>query len=107
MGGIKDAGFGTTINIINGAKECGKGGDEEEAKVQNRIKYYKAFRKQFGIDTITESDASMGCKDQEEFPDGSAGSQYGYFVKGSAGKCVITKGQTEYSIYTPDDYKRC
>lgn len=40
-------GFGMTINIINGGKECGKGGND---KADNRINLYKRFSQLLGVD---------------------------------------------------------
>lgn len=40
-------GFGMTINIINGGKECGEGPHE---KASNRVNLYKRFAQQLGVD---------------------------------------------------------
>lgn len=100
------AGFGTTINIINGAKECDK--TTEDARAANRISYYKSFLDHFDIDDKGETDASMSCKDQKAFPTNSAGKVYSYFTKSDTkNKCKVVNWATEYSVYTQDDYKRC
>jgi hypothetical protein len=49
----------------------------------------------------------MSCKDQKEFPEGSAGKVYAYFTKGTTNKCRAVDWFTEYSVYTEGDYKRC
>ena len=75
------AGFGATINIINGAKECNK--DTEDDRAKTRKEYYDEFLEHFGIDEkAEETDASMSCKDQKAFPSKSAGKVYSYFDKG-------------------------
>jgi hypothetical protein len=52
------ANFGTTIAIINGAKECGKKA-EHPKKAEKRGEYYKAFLKYFKLDA--ETDDSLSC----------------------------------------------
>ena len=82
------AGFGATINIINGAKECDK--TTEDDRAANRITYYKEFLEHFDIDEKTEeTDTSMSCKDQKAFPTNSAGKVYSYFTKGTKNKCKV------------------
>ena len=71
------AGFGATINIINGAYECG--GRTEKAGALNRIKYYKAFLNHFHL---PEGEAGLGCAGQHAFPTGGYGDVVGYFSKG-------------------------
>ena len=44
---IRTSGFGSTINIINGGLECGKGQTSPQA--QNRITLYKRFASQLGV----------------------------------------------------------
>ena len=84
------AGFGATINIINGAKECNKATEDDKAKT--RKEYYEEFLEHFKIDTkAIETDASMACKDQKPFPDKSAGKVYSYFDKGKENKCKVVK----------------
>ena len=41
------AGFGATVNVINGGGECGKG--ETQARTANRYKYYRYFCHYFGV----------------------------------------------------------
>ena len=44
------AGFGTTINVINGAVECGA----VNANADNRSSYYQSLMSFFGLSTATE-----------------------------------------------------
>jgi hypothetical protein len=83
------AGFGATINIINGAIECNK--STENANSKKRKEYYDKFLEHFKIDTKSEeTDASKGCKDQKSFPSESAGKVYANFDKGSdTNKCEV------------------
>jgi hypothetical protein len=57
----------------------------------------------------TESDDTKGCDEQDGFPAGGFGEVNQYFKADPNGgaKCVITTSNTQYSIYTHDDYKRC
>jgi len=50
------ASFGTTINIINGGHECGKGSETPQAV--NRIEYYQAFLDWFDL----PDEEGMSCK---------------------------------------------
>ena len=66
--------FGTTINIINGGKECGS----ESAQAANRIKYYKGFLDYFDLDLDREE--GLSCVDQHQFPSqGGYGNAPAYF----------------------------
>jgi hypothetical protein len=47
IAGKRAPGFGMTINIINGALECGKG--EDLPNMQSRISFYRHFLKQMGV----------------------------------------------------------
>ncbi|MBE9583402.1 hypothetical protein IM792_02995 [Mucilaginibacter sp. JRF] len=49
-------GFGSTINIINGAVECGKGDDLQN--MQDRIGFYQHFLKQLGA---TDNNCACSC----------------------------------------------
>jgi hypothetical protein len=44
------AGFGATINVLNGAVECGHTDD----RATNRVNYYKAFMNYFKVSTKGE-----------------------------------------------------
>ena len=44
------SGFGATINVLNGAVECG----HDDTRANNREAYYKAFMKYFGLSTSGE-----------------------------------------------------
>lgn len=74
--GIK-GGFGTTINIINGGVECG--GATENKKASNRGDFFKEFLDVLGLDPSKEE--NLGCANQHQFPEGSAGNIKGYFIK--------------------------
>ena len=77
-------GFGTTINIINGGLECGKGA--ESKKAANRGAYYKEFLTYFKL--AQESD--LGCGGEKPFKAGGAGDLKAYFQKGTeSGKCQL------------------
>lgn len=104
--------FGTTINIINGSEECHGETTEHgnaDPRAENRKKYYKAFLKHFNIEKTTEKETSMECHKMEEFNASSAAKVYQYFDKdwSNTNKCKSVDYATEYSVYTPDDYKRC
>jgi len=103
--------FGTTINIINGDEEC-HGESTKDGKADDRAEsrktYYKAMLNHFGL--ASETDASMECHEMLEFDDSSAaGEGYQYFDKdwSNKNKCKSVDYPTEYTIYTPEDYKRC
>lgn len=105
------AGFGATTNIINGEQECGQG--DEDARGQNRIDAYKAWLTYF---ELPEETTGLTCGDQPAgiFPDkGSYGEgMYAYFeynedLADGDYACTAVDYQTQYSIYTFDDYKRC
>jgi hypothetical protein len=65
--------FGTTINIINGGHECGKG--SETAQATNRIEYYEAFLNHFDLPV----EDGTSCSAQSLFPTGGYGDAPGYF----------------------------
>jgi len=99
-------GFGITTNIINGGIECGTGG--ESASSQKRISFYEAWLEDFGLPT--ENDFSKMCGNMwNAFPSNSAGAAYGYWDRDWSGgkKCKAVNWMTGYSVYAPDDYKRC
>lgn len=83
-------GFGATINIINGLKECNSGA-VETTNAANRIDFYKSFLEHFDIVKDTEIDSSMSCKAMKSFPTDSAGNVYAYFAKDEANsnKCKV------------------
>ncbi|HYF05772.1 MAG TPA: chitinase, partial [Patescibacteria group bacterium] len=67
------AGFGSTINIINGGLECRSG--SETAQASNRITYYNAFLSDFGLtDNRQKSCVGMG-----NFPSNGAGALNTYW----------------------------
>jgi len=105
------AGFGATTNIINGEQECGQ--TDEDARGQNRINAYKAYLEYFGLPEETTG-LTCGSQPAGKFPEnGSYGyGMYAYFEYNEDAAdgdyvCTAVDYQTEYSIYTYDDYKRC
>ena len=83
--GIK-GGFGSTINILNGGIECGKG--YEIDKAANRGGYYKEFLTYFKLDAAKETD--LGCAGEKPFVAGGAADLHAYFEKGTeSGKCEL------------------
>ena len=99
---IHNAGFGTTINIINGAEECNKG---QEARMVHRGKYYNKWLEKFGLD----KEKNLDCAHQMTFPYGGAGDVYQFWAKRWAGgnTCQLVEYATQYSVLSRDDYKRC
>lgn len=107
--GIK-GGFGTTINIINGGVECrsttpGVKLTEETVQATNREEYYKDFLNFFSVDTSNLT--NLSCMNMGAFDTDSSSYVKQYFSKGTDGECELSQKLTEYSMYTPDDYKRC
>jgi len=105
-----DEGFGTTINIINGGLECGSGlTSSYKKKHDNRGSNYTQLLKYFGLPK--ENKNSKKCTDQTKFNKTTRngwGKTYAYFEKGDEeDTCKLTKSTTGYSVYTPNDYKRC
>lgn len=50
----------------------------------------------------------LGCENEKAFPKFGAGYVASYFTKGeNEGECKISQDMTGYSMYAPDDYKRC
>jgi hypothetical protein len=97
------AGFGTTINIINGDIECGHW-DQEES---NRSDFYKSFMNYFGLNVGSEvTDCSSMST---SFPDNGAGSIASYWDKDWNGgnKCALVNYETPYSVFVHDGYKQC
>ena len=72
---INHAGFGTTINIINGREECNQGAEE---RMTARGKYYNLWLDFFGLD----DEENLGCGEQSTFPEGGAGDTYQFWAKG-------------------------
>ena len=104
--GIKGQ-FGSTINVINGGLECGTSARTAwKKKAVNRGKYFKKFLDDMGLDETLETD--LGCVNENDFPaDGAAHVKSFIQESSSANKCEFTDDQTGYSLFDPDDYKRC
>ena len=98
-----EAGFGATINIINGGIECG--GRNEDIRAQNRIDYYHAFTKEMGI----EPGEHLGCAGQARFPGNGAGAIDAYWERSWAKEnaCQRVSYQTPFSIFKQGDEARC
>lgn len=106
-------GFGTTINIINGAFECGKGSTTNQAR--NRIAYYRLFSEHLGL-VISPSEA-LDCANQGTFTNDGAGALEFYWDKdwgwdsskpgGHTFACKVVGYQFAYNALTPGDYQQC
>ena len=99
-----EPGFGATTNIINGGIECGPS-EKEDARSENRIKYYKSFMETLGA-TAGEN---LGCKDQARFPGGGSGAIPTYWERdwSADGKCKLVSYQTAFSLWYEEDYDLC
>jgi len=100
-----EAGFGATINVINGGLECGAQSWAENA----RSGYYRGLMNYFGVSLdSTEVD---DCQDQTNYfsSSGSAALVPQYFDRdwSSQASCKLVTWATPYSLFTPGDYKRC
>lgn len=107
------AGFGATINIINGGIECNSGTDKPQAA--NRIGYYREMAKFFVVPVpATES---LGCATQKPFPANGAGAQplnweqdWSYDPARPDGRsyaCKLVSYQTPFNALNPGDYVKC
>ena len=110
------AGFGATINIINGGLECTvpEGGTEDQ-RAENRIGYYEKFAEALGysIDAATDETSCVGMKrfsaqgggalpiywDTDWGWDGERG--------GPSYRCKLVEYQTPYSALTETGYRDC
>ena len=96
--------FSTTINIINGGLECGKGLGYD--KVVKRGQYFLNWLDFFGL----PAEDDLDCGNQpNQFPTGGASDILHYFDKdwAVAGACKVSPWPTQYSAFARDDYKRC
>ena len=106
-------GFGTTINIINGAFECGKGSTTNQAR--NRIAYYKLFSEHLGL--VIDPSEELDCANQGTFSNDGAGALKFYWDKdwgwnadnpgGHTFACQVVGYQFAYNALTPGDYEQC
>ena len=76
-------GFGTTINIINGADECGF----PSVSANNRVEWYEDFLDYFGI----SDDEDLDCEEEGDFPAGGAASVPSYYTESwtVSGACQV------------------
>lgn len=105
-------GFGSTIQIINGAYECGKGTTTPQAA--NRIKYYKQITATLGLDITGEK---LDCADMKAFNTDGAGAMMIYWDKewgwdantpdNHSFECKLVGYQTAYSAWFQGDYENC
>ncbi|WP_318481138.1 chitinase [Photobacterium leiognathi] len=105
-------GFGSTIQIINGAFECGKGSTTAQAKA--RIAYYKEITSYLNLDISGEK---LDCADMKAFDTAGAGALEVYWDKdwgwdantpgNHSFKCKLVGYQTAYSAWTAGDYELC
>ncbi len=105
-------GFGSTIQIINGAYECNKGSTTAQAK--NRIAYYKKITATLGLDTAGEK---LDCADMKSFNTDGAGAMQIYWDKdwgwdantpgNHSFSCKLVGYQTAYSAWFKGDYELC
>ena len=101
------AGFGAVINIINGGVECRSDSSSlGKQEAQNRVEYYTELLKYFDL----PAEQNMSCANMGAFPKGGSGTQPMYLDVGCWGNnvcCKVVAWETPYSLYAPDDYKRC
>ncbi|WP_444937662.1 glycoside hydrolase family 19 protein [Microbulbifer sp. JMSA002] len=107
------SGFGVTTNIVNGAIECSKG--SEDARSQNRMKYYKSFTDYLGVNIPV--DEELGCANMGQFETGGAASLSIYWDKdwgwsadnpnNESFACQLVNYQTAYSALNQGDYAKC
>jgi len=98
-------GFGATINIINGAIECGSGQDTPGAA--NRIAFYVGGEAQgqqvegtlvsLGLNPAEEQ--NLSCKDQQVFPLGGAGSYALYYNHSPWWQCELAYRENAFTLY--------
>ncbi|MDX1304530.1 chitinase [Photobacterium sp.] len=107
-----EKGFGSTIQIINGAYECNKG--SETALAQNRIDYYKLFAKELTLDINGEK---LGCANMKPFNTDGAGALMITWDKdwswnpdtpgNQSFACKLVPYQYAYSALFKGDYEKC
>lgn len=107
------AGFGATINIINGGIECNSGTDKPQAT--NRISYYKSMAGYFAVPIA--STETLSCATQKSFPSNGGGAQllnweqdWSYDstrLDGKSYACKLVSYQTPYNALKAGDYVKC
>ncbi|WP_233072789.1 glycoside hydrolase family 19 protein [Motilimonas eburnea] len=105
-------GFGSTIQIINGAFECGKGSTTYQAR--NRIDYYQRITAYLNLDITGEK---LDCADMKAFNTDGAGAlminwdkDWGWNADTPGNhsfKCKLAPYQTAYSAWNKGDYEMC
>lgn len=102
-------GFGATINIINGALECGiNHSSTSMIQAQYRIQYYEALLKHLKLNR--NPDESYHCQNSQPFPSDGNANYCIYWDRdwdSSDDKCKCVTWQTEFSLISPDSYKNC
>ncbi|KAH0475300.1 MAG: hypothetical protein KVP17_003482 [Porospora cf. gigantea B] len=98
------AGFGATINVINGAVECNKGGSTD-IRAANRITSYKAFAEILHVDI--PADEELDCARQGLFGDDSNAKLEQYFENDWKSGCKIVGYQTTWEASIPGAYESC
>jgi len=100
------AGFGTTINIINGGIECGSGLETQQA--QNRREYLQAWMKDFGLENNDYATNNVTCINIKAFSaDGWANERKIYWSK-SGSKCALGNDNTSvYPIWVKNGESMC
>ena len=100
------SGFGTTINIISGGRECGSSDGKETHQAKNRISYYKQFAWYLYVDF---QDEELGCSKQKDFSKGGTGAVPLYWDKefNSPYSCKLVKYQTAHSALVKGEYLHC
>ncbi len=104
-------GFGATINIINGALECGKG--TEQPGAANRIAFYVGGTAQekvvngtlrdLGLDPSLEQ--NLSCKDQKPFSLGGDGSHALYYNHSRYWQCELMYSEQPFTLYDYSHFK--
>ncbi len=96
-----DAGFGLTINIINGSYECGRATDQ----AANRLEYYEYFMTEFGIWENFGRYENNTCIDQT-VPVSIAEYEFPMYWRIQEWNNMLTTNtyETGYSILIPSTY---
>ncbi|OEU68777.1 MAG: hypothetical protein BA863_06550 [Desulfovibrio sp. S3730MH75] len=101
------AGFGASINIINGGIECDLKGGETKPGTKNRVSYYKGGQGQAG-DPFTrgtldlfgltlDPNEKLYCDDMKVFPEGGEASYLMYYNRW--GSCQMTARENPFGVY--------
>lgn len=99
-------GFGMTINIINGALECGWG----SGAARERGQYFRKWMEWFGVGRDRFLGRSLGCEmmDGNMGAGGSAGRRTIYWEADLlGGGCVLSRWAGRWGVWMPDGYANC